>query len=282
MSGDTASPHSATDLARQLEIYLAWAVRHQWTTGQSLLQNAPGAASLWMVESGVLEVALNDSRWQASAGEFFVWPAYWPRHISCRENATWVTLGLQARLYGRIDIFDLLKPPRTRQADQETANRWSSLAGLLIETKTDVSGEASILRDGLCRTLIALCWRIFEEDDLATALHKTIPSWLRKTLDYAAANPNATVAELGDQAGFSPTQFRRAFSQHMNHSPRDFLQQKRLNEARRLLLDTDMSLAEIASQTNFADATHLARTWKQTHGSTPATWRRANRENQPL
>jgi AraC-like DNA-binding protein len=53
--------------------------------------------------------------------------------------------------------------------------------------------------------------------------------------------------------------------------------ERRMAEARRLLLDTDEDVDVLGERCGYADATHFIRTFRRHHRMTPQAWRRANR-----
>lgn len=82
------------------------------------------------------------------------------------------------------------------------------------------------------------------------------------TLNAAAKDLGASVSTIV-QALRKET--RRTFLQH--------LRERRVREARSLLTDTDLSIAQIATQAGFCDQSHLTRTFSRELGVTPRRYR---------
>jgi AraC family transcriptional activator of pobA len=57
----------------------------------------------------------------------------------------------------------------------------------------------------------------------------------------------------------------------------EWIQERRMAEARRLLLETDESVERIGSRVGYDDPTYFARRFRGAHKATPAAWRNANR-----
>jgi AraC-like DNA-binding protein len=55
----------------------------------------------------------------------------------------------------------------------------------------------------------------------------------------------------------------------------DWITERRMAEARRLLSGTDVPVAEIARRVGLPDAGYFARVFRRSHGTTPRAWRRA-------
>ena len=75
-------------------------------------------------------------------------------------------------------------------------------------------------------------------------------------------------------AHISPFHFTRLFKEQTGRSPYEYLIQHRLNMAVRDLLQTDGTIAEIAVNNGFGDATQFIRRFRRHYGTTPATFRR--------
>ncbi len=75
-------------------------------------------------------------------------------------------------------------------------------------------------------------------------------------------------------AHISPFHFTRLFKEQTGRSPYEYLIQHRLNMAVRDLLQSDETVAKIAANNGFGDATQFIRRFRRHYGTTPATFRR--------
>jgi AraC family transcriptional regulator of arabinose operon len=82
-----------------------------------------------------------------------------------------------------------------------------------------------------------------------------------------------TVKEMAQRAGLSPSQFTRRFRARMNVSPNHFVIQTRLDRARQLLRETDMTVGAIADALGYRDAHFFCRQFKAFTGHTPGSMR---------
>ena len=96
---------------------------------------------------------------------------------------------------------------------------------------------------------------------------------VRALLDDAPTQPHSLSA-LAELAGISRFRLLRSFSQQLGCSPHDYLQQRRLNLARGLMVQ-GRPLADVAAAVGFADQSHMNRVFLQRLGITPGRYVRA-------
>jgi len=89
--------------------------------------------------------------------------------------------------------------------------------------------------------------------------------------DHPAANPS--LQDLAAVASASRFQTLRAFQTMTGLTPHAFILQQRADQARRLILSGNSSLADIAAACGYADQSHMTREFKRRYGLTPAAFR---------
>lgn len=108
----------------------------------------------------------------------------------------------------------------------------------------------------------------------------TLTPWQRQRAEellVASLEGAVSLDDVAAECGLSRLQFARAFAKTIGMPPRDWVRTRRLESAKRLLVETDRTLAEIAAATGFADPSHLARVFKAATGTTPTAYRRSPR-----
>lgn len=73
--------------------------------------------------------------------------------------------------------------------------------------------------------------------------------------------------------GLSPSTFRRYWNRYMPEPPARYVMILRMREARRLLVETDLSIAEIAEKTGFGDPLYFSRYFSNSAGVPPSQYR---------
>src|SRR5258707_1660917 len=82
---------------------------------------------------------------------------------------------------------------------------------------------------------------------------------------------------LAGVAGLSVHHFARQFKQSTGVTPHFYLTKKRVERAQQMLIQTDLSLAEVACAVGFFDQGHLARHFRHMLGTTPREFRWSQR-----
>lgn len=85
------------------------------------------------------------------------------------------------------------------------------------------------------------------------------------------------ITKLADRAGVSQRQLERLFRENLRQSPVKFYVMTRLEHARRLLLQSDMSVIEVALASGFASHEHFSRSFRAQYGHSPLGERRMSR-----
>lgn len=83
-----------------------------------------------------------------------------------------------------------------------------------------------------------------------------------------------TIGEMCRMACMSRSTFLRSFRRALGQAPIDFLIERRIEAARRLLRDTDRPVTEIALDCGFSDSNYFARTFRARMNKTPTEYRR--------
>lgn len=109
-----------------------------------------------------------------------------------------------------------------------------------------------------------------EKQDNAEKIVSAVQAYLKD--HYAQPIDFATVSS---QYGFSGSYLARIFHEKIGVTPQKYLIQYRINHARRLLTDTDLSVQEVGERVGYPDPFHFSKVFKQNMSVSPAQYRRA-------
>jgi AraC family transcriptional regulator len=96
-----------------------------------------------------------------------------------------------------------------------------------------------------------------------------------KEMMHAGIGSNLSIAAVAAACRLTPNHFGRCFKRSTGDTPYQYLTRLRLEEAKRLMLTAQRSLAEIALACGFGDQSHFTRIFSRNVGMSPAAWRRS-------
>ena len=84
---------------------------------------------------------------------------------------------------------------------------------------------------------------------------------------------HVSIRQMAKMAKMSSTLFNMRFQALLHMTPSDYLLTLRVQTARRLLTETDQSIAAVATNTGFYDQSHFCKRFRETAGITPLKYR---------
>ena len=100
-----------------------------------------------------------------------------------------------------------------------------------------------------------------------------------EVLDYIDDHymEDLTLEDIAASTGFSMYHFSRLFKQYTNMNFKDYLCQKRTHAATILLLNSDLSVTEIAFEVGFSSISSFYRSFNQQENCAPGEYREHNK-----
>jgi AraC-like DNA-binding protein len=156
------------------------------------------------------------------------------------------------------------------------------LAGLLAQVDDDGGPAGPTFVDGVS---IALACRLFILNSMkggAPVSNRStpLPKWrLRRVVDYIEANLTRPIylAELSNVAGLTRMHFAAQFRTATGCSPCKYILRRKMTCSQQLLLDPQLSIANVAAMTGFSSQAHFTVVFKRVVGKTPVQWRQSVR-----
>ena len=102
-----------------------------------------------------------------------------------------------------------------------------------------------------------------------TAIH------YKKVLDYIKENFSEQISleDLSNEVGISPHHFSRLFKSTIGKSPMQFVMSYRLEQAKKMLSNKELTLVDISHKCGFSDQAHFSRSFKARYGKSPKSFR---------
>jgi AraC family transcriptional regulator len=107
------------------------------------------------------------------------------------------------------------------------------------------------------------------------ARHSIAPARLRAVLAHVEdrLTEDIALADLAAVARLSRYHFARAFRAQTGETPHGYVTQRRIERAKRLMLERRLPLSEIALACGFAHQAHFTTAFRRVTGTTPGRWR---------
>jgi len=98
----------------------------------------------------------------------------------------------------------------------------------------------------------------------------------KRIMEYIHSNlcRRITLADIGHQTFFSPIYCDTVFKRETGRSIIDYVIDRRIDEAKKLLLEGSMTLAQVAEAVGFADYNYFSRVFRKRSGYTPGAYKR--------
>ena len=117
---------------------------------------------------------------------------------------------------------------------------------------------------------------IAESNAVARPHNRTV----ERVCDYLAANyrQKFSLSEVAARFYLSPYYLSRLFKRVTGQSIVDYLNNRRIEAAQKLLETTELSISAVAEQTGFASAAHFRRVFHEVMGTGPLQYRKAHKK----
>jgi AraC family transcriptional activator of pobA len=86
-----------------------------------------------------------------------------------------------------------------------------------------------------------------------------------------------SLKDVARAVGLTPGHLTTAVRRRTGRTVQDWIQERRMAQARRLLVETDRTAAEVGRAVGYGDPVYFSRVFKRAHDATPLQWRRAGR-----
>jgi AraC family transcriptional activator of pobA len=86
-----------------------------------------------------------------------------------------------------------------------------------------------------------------------------------------------SLRDVARAVSLSPGYLTTVVGRKTGRTVQEWIAERRMAEARRLLVETDLSVEEVGRRVGYGESGYFVRSFRRTHGSTPLAWRRAGR-----
>jgi len=239
---------------------------------------------LWYGRAGVATLAMNGRDYPLLPGDVLLVPpgvTHSASHDPTRPLCTITTYFVCRDAAGVVLPLPAEALPPVRCSPREPLVFDAYFARLLTLEALSLPGRQAIT-SGLLLVVLAELWR---EHMQATQTSSGVQSEVLAIAQAlrcleSDARYFVTPSALAQACGFSTGYFSRLFRQQFGRTPQDHLVARRVARARHLLMESDLSVQQVAQSLGYRDIYFFTRQFKQHVGLPPATFRAAARQCQ--
>ena len=211
-------------------------------------------------------------------GDIGIYPAHLWQTFEWHQQAEFLQLYLEPRVLNRIgselfgkDVVELL--PQPTPSDPVISQIAIALQNTL---ETQASGSqlyADTMANALATHLV-YHYSAQEPGNFARQAGRLSPRQLKGVTDYIDEHlaKDLSLAELAGTVSLSSFHFARLFKESTGYAPHQYHIRCRIRRCKQLLLDKDLSIAQVAQMVGFASQSHLNYHFKRIVGITPTAF----------
>ncbi len=169
------------------------------------------------------------------------------------------------------------KPLHLRLSEERFAKVLSILSQMEEYPDTALASDC-LARSGLTMVLIPLLCKAYSEENTENRKLLHSDECFMKAISkiHECYGEKLTVSALAKIANLSRSAFVRKFTEICNVPPSEYIVKRRIEAAENMLINTALSIGEIAFETGFYDASHLNKSFVAEKGISPNTFRKHN------
>lgn len=270
-----------TDPLAHASLHIIYAQRFPCKPHWSILPHVHGWNGLIYFEAGAGWVEYDGQRHEAQPGDLFItrtWRACGAGHDPQRP-VTVLSTGFTLTSPTRTDVLRGLKLPDRLRLPRKLARQFVADFEALARTVAQPGLIAQMSARGQLLQLLAQVLSLAQTlptDRLAGGSSGADPQdpriavarqWIDEHLD-AAVN----LDELAKLAHLSRTHFVQRFRAITGKTPLAYVRYRRMEEARRLLADGQLTVSETAARVGFDDPYHFSRVFRRLVGMPPSSY----------
>ncbi len=235
---------------------------------------------LHLIISGKGTFITPDGEFTLGSGDIFLIRPFTEIEYYADENEPWEYLWVN---FTGTDAETLLKrtdftneSPVMRKCNEEIKAAMQDI----VDNAGTKSYEAAGLT-GRLYILLSLIMKNSERKSARSPREQAVRRIIKSASEFVATNYplSVSVEDIASAASVSRTTLFRIFRSELNTTPVDYLISFRLMQAKRLLLETDLSVSAIARSVGYEDSLYFSRAFVKNTGISPTDYRKLQQKS---
>lgn len=152
----------------------------------------------------------------------------------------------------------------------EWPERWCKTRNTDIKTLSITSDKRTLAQEMRIHGLLLTMLGALLQEHTPTTM-SDFPEDVYKALLFMDlhSNKHLSLEQIAEHVNLSPNYFHRRFCETMELTPHKYMETRRMNSARHLLLTTNLSIQKIAEELGFKSPFYFSRTFRKCFGVSP-------------
>lgn len=233
-----------------------------------------------IIEGGWIDTEFKNTRFCRQRNDAWLLPQHTERRVALmskgnEKNFTLLALAMRWNVFGGLDLLSFFETPL--RFNKEDSLKIRGIIEYALQNENDASLsplELAVRRKCVAFEALQL---IIDKSKLKEDAAKRIRHYdiLRPALDIISTNLHETLSiqQLAKTCALSRPQFHHIFKEMVGIAPLEHQRNLRLAEAKRLLLEGSMNVAQIGESLGWPDPFHFSRIFKKNCGYSPRIYR---------